>query len=111
MTQYLAELYSPKPDWLALSAEQRQTYFAQIAEGMPALIDLGVEVLAMGETEPALYGAPQQFFAIWRLPNAAVRDLLLAAIAETGWHAYFDTINAAGQAVDFPTHLMQLNAA
>jgi hypothetical protein len=111
MIQYLAELYSPRPAWLALTPEQRQAYFARIAEGMPGLNELGVEVLAMGETEPALHGAPQRFFAIWRLPDAKVRDALLAAISETGWHDYFDTINATGPAVDFPTHLGQLAAA
>jgi hypothetical protein len=35
---------------------------------------------------------------------------LLEAIAATGWHDYFDTINAAGEATDMNTHLAQLAA-
>ncbi|MBT9247106.1 hypothetical protein KM031_13670 [Gemmobacter fulvus] len=108
MPHYLTELYSPKPAWLALSLAERQSYFASIAEGMGALSALGVEPIAFGETEPSIHPAPQQFFSVWRLPDAEAQAALLSGIAATGWHDYFDTVNAAGKGVDFPAHLTQL---
>jgi hypothetical protein len=34
--------------------------------------------------------------------------MLIAGITATGWHDYFDTINAAGAGTDLPGHLAQL---
>jgi hypothetical protein len=41
MTHYLAELYSPKPAWLALDQNGRQQFFDAIGAGMGALSALG----------------------------------------------------------------------
>ncbi len=111
MTHYLAELYSPKAAWLALSPEQRQDFFASIGAGMSNLSEFGIEPLAFGQTDPSqLHPAQQQFFAIWKFSDKAAVTALLEAIAATGWHDYFDTINAAGEATDMNTHLAQLAA-
>ena len=108
---YLLELYSPKPAWLALDGAARQAYFDRIGAGMAALSGLGAEALAMGAVAGGkLHGAPQQCYAVWRFPDEAALDALLAGIAATGWHDYFETINAAGLGVDFPGHLAQLAA-
>jgi hypothetical protein len=111
MAYYLAELYTPKAAWRALSQPQRQDFFAAIGAGMGPLSAMGIEVLALGETQTVMHGAGQQFFAIWRMPDAAAQAALLSGIAATGWHDYFDTVNATGTAVDFSTHLAQLAAA
>lgn len=111
MTHYLAELYSPKPAWLALSTEQRQAFFAMIGTGMNGLSNHGIEPLAFGQTDPSqLHPAQQQFFAIWKFPDQSAVTLLLEAINATGWHDYFDTVNAAGKADDMPAHLAKLAA-
>lgn len=108
---YLLELYSPKPAWLALDVAARQAYFATVGEGMAALSAMGAEALAMGAIDGGkLHAAPQQLYAVWRFPDEAALDALLAGIAATGWHDYFETINAAGPSVDFPAHLAQLAA-
>ena len=99
---YLLELYSPKPAWLALDGTARQSYFATVGAGMAALSGSGAEALAMGAVDGGkLHAAAQQFYAVWRFPDEAALDALLAGIAATGWHDYFDTLNAAGPAVDF----------
>lgn len=112
MTYYLAELYSPKPAWLALDTAGRSQFFELVGAGMASLIALGIEPLASGKTEcTAIYSASQQFFALWRAPDQAAMNALLSAIAATGWHDYFDTINAAGVGGDLNQHLGQLAAA
>ena len=108
---YLLELYSPKPAWLALDGAARQAYFDRVGAGMAALSGMGAEALAMGAIDGGkLHAAAQQVYAVWRVPDEAALDALLTGIAATGWHDYFDTINAAGTAVDFPGHLAQLAA-
>ena len=111
MTHYLAELYSPKPAWLALDRRGRQQFFEAIGSGMGALSAIGVEAIALGETDAATLRAPsQKFFAIWRAPDAATMNALVSGISASGWHDYFETINAAGPGVDLNGHLAQLAA-
>jgi hypothetical protein len=111
MTHYLAELYSAKPAWLALDQADRRQFFEAIGSGMGALSALGVEAIALGEIDVATLQAPsQKFFAIWRAPDAAAMNALLSGIAASGWHDYFETINAAGPGVDLNGHLAQLAA-
>ncbi|MCJ8150285.1 DUF6616 family protein [Shinella sedimenti] len=112
MTYYLAELYSPRPAWLALDQASRGEFFETVGAGMAPLIARGIEPLASGEVEStALHSASQQFFALWRAPDQASMDALLSAIADTGWHEYFETINATGVGGDLNRHLGQLAAA
>lgn len=111
MAHYLAELYSPNPAWLALDPTSRDQFFERVGAGMAALSSHGIEAIALGEADgDKLYAAPQQFFALWRFPDEAALDALLTAIASSGWHDYFDTVNAAGAGTDLPGHLAQLAA-
>lgn len=109
MAHYLAELYTPKPAWLDLSDDQRQEFLAAIGSAMPALSTLGVEALALGRVDQTkLYSAPQTFFAVWRCPDAAALDAFVSGVAQSGWHDYFETVNAGGEATDLVGHFAQL---
>lgn len=109
MTHYLAELYNAKPAWLELGPEGRQRFFEAIGSAMPVLSGLGVEAIALGRVDPQkLHSAPQTFFAIWRCPDDAALDALVSGIAQSGWHDYFETLNAGGEGVDMLAHLGQL---
>lgn len=112
MTHYLAELYTPKPAWLNLDENERQQFFAAIGSAIPALSALGVEALALGKVDQTnLHSAPQTFFAVWRCPDEAALTALVSGIAQSGWHDYFETANAGGEATDFAGHLTQLGEA
>ena len=109
MSFFLSELYSPKPSWLALSEDQRRQFFADVGAALSSLFELGVEVIAMGETDfKKTHAAPHTFFALWKFPDEAALDALLDGITASSWHDYFDTLNAAGVGNDFSTHLTQL---
>lgn len=106
---YLSELYSPKPSWTALSHSERIDFFEKIKTGMTALSDAGIEAIAMGEVNARKkHSAPQRFFAIWKFPTETSLDALIEGIAATGWHDYFDTVNACGKGTDMAAHLEQL---
>lgn len=51
MTHYLAELYSPKPQWLALDQAARLQFFEAVGAGLQALSELGVEAITLGQTD------------------------------------------------------------
>lgn len=112
MPYYLSELYTPKQAWLSLDAAERHAFFEAVASGLSDLTKLGVEPLAFGETDTStLHAAPYGYFAIWRFPDETARDALIAGIAASGWHDYFETINATGSGTDLSGHLAQLAAA
>ncbi|MFN3228808.1 MAG: DUF6616 family protein [Asticcacaulis sp.] len=109
MSHYLIELYSPKPAWLALNQSARQAFFDGIGAGMGQLSALGIEANALGKTDASvLKAASQTFFALWRAPDATAIATLVNAIEASGWHDYFDTVNAVGEGVDLAGHLQQL---
>lgn len=112
MTHYLCELYTPKPAWLALGPDARRQFFDRIGAGMAGLAGADIEAVALGPNDPAMtHGTAHGFFAIWRCPDAAALNALVAGIAATGWHDYFDTVNAGGKGGDLPAHLAQLAGA
>lgn len=53
-------------------------------------------------------GTPHRFMAIWRCPDPAAAEAMLAGIAATGWHDYFDTVNAVGAETGLEAHLGDL---
>jgi hypothetical protein len=112
MAHYLAELYTPKQTWLDLLEDQRQSFFTAIGSAIPTLSALGVEALSLGKVDQSkLHSSGHTFFAVWRCPDNAALEALVSGIAQSGWHNYFDTINAGGEGTDFMGHLMQLGQA
>lgn len=108
---YLVELYTPNAAWRALPAESRQQFLNGIQAAMGDLSSLGVEVLALSETDGGIDRASEhRFLGIWRLPDAHVRDALLAGIKASGWYDYFDHVNAASDVGGLATHLASLKA-
>lgn len=109
MSHYLVEFYTPKPAWAALDAAGRADFFETIGAGMGALSELGVEPVTLSEIASDVIHAPaQQFLAVWRCPDRASVDALVDGIAASGWHDYFETVNAVGAAGDLEAHLGQL---
>ena len=111
MSHYLVELYTPNSAWRALPADSRQQFLDGIQAAMGELSSLGVEVLALGETDTCIDNASEhRFLGIWRFPDLQARDALLAGIKASGWYDYFDHVNAACNAGGFEHHLAALAA-
>lgn len=112
MSHYLIELYTPNADWKALPVEQRQQFLGGIQAAMGGLSGLGIEVLALSNTERGIDQASEhRFLGIWRFSDQQARDALLAGIKASGWYDYFDHVNAAGADGDFSMHLQDLENA
>jgi hypothetical protein len=109
MSHYLVELYSPNSAWKALPAEQRQQFLSGVEAATGALSSVGVEVLAMGDTDASIDQASEhRFLGIWRFPDQQASEALLAGIKASGWYNYFDHVNAASSAGGFTSHLAAL---
>lgn len=109
MSQYLVELYSPNASWQALPVEQRKQFLNGIQAAMGSLSSLGVEILALSETEVDIdQTSGHRYLGIWRFPDVQARDVLLAGINASGWYVYFDHVNAASSAGSFTSHMAAL---
>ncbi|MGU3576774.1 DUF6616 family protein [Brucellaceae bacterium C25G] len=109
MPHYLAELYSPKQAWLDLSFDERQVFLNKVGSAMPALTGLGIEAIALGKIDQSQLNADSHhFYAIWRCADDQTLNALINGITQSGWHDYFETINAGGAGGDFANHLVQL---
>ncbi|WP_319941548.1 DUF6616 family protein [Rhodopseudomonas palustris] len=58
----------------------------------------------------APHSAQQRLFAVWRAPDRESLDALVASISASGWHSYFETVNAVVAVLDLTAHLGQLDA-
>lgn len=109
MSHYLVELYTPNAAWRALPADSRQQFLGSIQAAMGGLSSLGIEVLALSETDSRIdHASEHRFLGIWRFPDPQARDALLAGIKASGWYDYFDHVNAACGAGGLATHLAAL---
>lgn len=111
MSHLLIELYTATPTWKALSAEQRNTFFARIGAGMQQLDPARISPLAMGRVASEVpHASAEQYHAVWQCASRADADALMAAISATGWHDYFATTNAVGAVDAMVQHLADLAA-
>ncbi|MEQ8344967.1 MAG: hypothetical protein RIB84_24740 [Sneathiellaceae bacterium] len=111
MQQLFVELYSYRPAWRALSERQRQDFATGILAAVQGLTEQGVEVLGWGMNAPATdRRAPYDFFCAYRVPSADFQRGFEAAIAESGWHDYFDQVAVSGDILA-PADLLAANVA
>ncbi|KKO72581.1 hypothetical protein NJI34_07335 [Pseudomonas sp. S 311-6] len=109
MPHYLVELYTPNATWQALPESQRTTFLAGIRTAMSGLAQMGIEVLALGDTDYSVdQASAHRFLGIWRFPTPQARDILLAGIKASGWYDYFDHVNAASNTGGLESHLATL---
>lgn len=100
----LVELWSPKPEYLALSREEREAFFEQLLEkaAVDRMKDGGELVtLGMGRTEPVAHDTGYQWMAVWQGPDKATIDAFLARVEDAGWFEYWEQVHAVSQLTPF----------
>lgn len=109
MPYYLIELYSANSNWLNLSIEKRKQFLDEIQKAMGPLMNRGIEILTIGQTDNTVDKASAaKFLGIWQFPDIQTRDALLAGIKASGWYDYFDHLNAACSSNSFTEHMEAL---
>jgi len=103
------ELYSPKPSWHALPRASREALLRGVEAGATALADSGVALIALGRINPLIERTSGHvYFGIWSASDEPATDILLGAIAASGWYEYLDQVNVSGAAQSLQTHLADL---
>lgn len=96
---YFVELWNAKPEWLALSVEERGNYMAQIGPHIQDLLDKGTKVLTWSDNDESTdYRGNYDYFAIWSFPNQETANGFQELVAGAGWYNYFEQVNAMGAA-------------
>jgi hypothetical protein len=97
MHLYVA-LWNAKPEWLALPAAQRGAFVEKLGAAMPALLQTGIELLGFARCDAdTTHRAAYRYLAVWRTPDATLARALEDAVAQLGWHRYFEQVNARGE--------------
>ncbi|MEL6717341.1 MAG: DUF6616 family protein [Bacteroidota bacterium] len=96
---YFIELWNAKPAWLALSAEERGNYMAQIGPHIQGLIDKGTKILTWSKNDEATdKRSNYDYFAIWSFPDQETANGFQQLVEGAGWYNYFEQVNAMGEA-------------
>jgi len=95
---YFIELWNAKPEWLALSTEDRAEYMQNVGKAIQGLTEKGTHVLTWSENDQntdrrCFY----DFFAIWTFPNQDLANEFQQLVEGAGWYNYFEQVNAKGQ--------------
>lgn len=106
------ELWTARPAWLALSTEERTQFMDSIGPAIGQLLDTEIELLGFALADSgALQGTAHTYMAAWRMPTRELAVMLEEAVAGSGWHDYFDQVNARGAVMDTPDALAHMIAA
>jgi hypothetical protein len=103
----LVHVWKVKPAWRALSAKKRREFTAQVNEGVAHTIAEGAELVGFAANDAETpHRADYDFIATWRLPERNGALELEEAMAQVGWHTYFEQIEARGEVVE-PAALLE----
>ena len=91
------ELWKARPAWLTLEPEERAAFVARIEPTVARLIGEGVQLVGFAVTDADVpHGSDHPYLAVWRMPTLDLVREYEQAVEATGWHAYFDQMNARG---------------
>ena len=94
------ELWKPREAWMALSIQERSSYMSQLGPAMGDLMKAGVELIgwSLNDSETP-YGADYRYIAVWKMPSQDAVRQFEQVVEQTGWHRYFEQVNARGKLV------------
>jgi hypothetical protein len=92
------EQWKARPAWLAMPASERSAWVAAI---QPMLRDAGdgnVELIGFAVTDAdAPHGTDYPYMAVWRVASLQAVQTFEGHRQATGWHDYFEQVNARGE--------------
>ncbi|MEH6611748.1 MAG: DUF6616 family protein [Halioglobus sp.] len=88
------ETWSPKPEWLALSAEERVEFIERIQILLGDLASDNLQLLgcAISDDDMHLHGG-YQYVAVWRASDRQQVARIEEGTERNGWHNYFEQVN------------------
>jgi hypothetical protein len=91
------ELWNARPEWLALSGQERDEYLRQVGAGMQELAKAGIEAVCWAANDPdTSHRCGYQYLAVWKMPDEKAVKLFEDTVERAGWYRYFEQVNARG---------------
>ncbi len=91
------ELWNARPEWRALSEEERGNYMQQVGAGMGELARAGIEVVCWAANDPhTSHRCGYDYLAVWKMPDEKAVKLFQETVEQAGWYDYFEQVNAGG---------------
>ena len=103
------ECWKARPEWLALNAEARGAYMAQLGQGIEELLKAGVEIISwsLNDADTAKRSS-FDYFAVWKFPNKEFVKGFEQVVEQSGWYNYFDQVNLSGELSDPSVNIAKL---
>ena len=100
------ELWKARPAWLALPASDRSAWVTALYPTLQASAGANVELIGFAVTDAdAPHGTDYPYMAVWRLASLQTVQEFEGLRQATGWHEYFEQVNARGE-LQAPTHVL-----
>ena len=94
------ELWKPRAKWVALSERERRQYVAGIGPAIEELLAAGIELVGFAFNDyDTGHRADYTYLAVWKMPSKELAERLEATVDRSGFHDYFEQVNARGSAV------------
>ncbi|MFE9627712.1 DUF6616 family protein [Streptomyces sp. NPDC006527] len=93
-------MWRPKPEWLALTAEERQAFLTTMGDQLAELNSAGIELVGNGSVDPAAGDATWTHYAVWRALSLVGAKKFAADAENSGVPTYFERIQLAGPMLD-----------
>jgi hypothetical protein len=95
------ELWRARPTWLALSAEERKSWFDKLLSSLQEQLQSGVEPLGFAQNDADTpLSAGFDFVGAWKMPDKETAERFEKFVEDAGWHNYFEQINVRGQMME-----------
>jgi len=99
----LFEIWSQKPAWERLSANDQQAFIDGILGKVGSLMETGLKLVASGFIDTELPNSlPFQYYAFWESDDLALVSQFAETLRDAGWFTYFDQLNIAGRVEPLP---------
>jgi len=94
----LMETWRPRPEWFALSAEEKEKFIESIRENVDTLEKRGNKLLGIYWTMPT---SSWDGMAFWECPDAESMEAVAEGSFSHDWYRYFEGSNIAGRVQNF----------
>ena len=101
------ELWKARPAWLAMEQEQRTAFVARLEPAMTRLAGDAIQLVGFAVTDADVpNGADYPYMAVWQMATLEDVRVYERGVAASGWHDYFEQVNARG-ALQTPASVLE----
>jgi len=109
MTVGIFEIWRPRPEWYALSDEEKRDFISQFPSFQEAVAERGAVDIAKGSYRCRI-GSEWDTFSFYEVPDYETAEYLAEVGDALGWHRYFEHVFIVGRKItqlEFERYLLK----